>query len=92
MLKRLSENAGATPKELVAMGLGGCTAMDLIALLKKHKQPPNSFQINVEIQPSTGAHPIVFEKAMLTFIVDGTVDPVRLKEAIAVPASLASKR
>lgn len=83
----IGKNSGASPKELVAMGLGGCTAMDVIALLKKHKQPPLSFRIDVEIQPSTGAHPIVFEKAVLSFHVEGAVDPERLTEAVHLSQS-----
>lgn len=78
----IGKGSGATPKELVAMGLGGCTAMDVIALLKKYKQRLNSFQVDIEIQPSTGAHPIVFDGAVLKFIVDGAVDPEKLSEAV----------
>jgi putative redox protein len=78
----LGKNAGATPKELVALGLGGCTAMDVIALLKKHKQPPQSFRIDVEITPSSGSYPVVFDKALLTFAVDGAVDSEKLIEAV----------
>src|SRR5690606_6375283 len=75
-------DSGASPKELVAMGLGGCTAMDVIALLKKHKQPPQSFLVNVEVQTSTGGHPAVFEKAVLRFVVNGAVDADKLLEAV----------
>ncbi len=78
----IGRDSGASPKELVAMGLGGCTAMDVIALLKKYKQPPQSFQIDVEIQPSSAGHPIVFEKARLSFVVNGQVDAAKLLEAI----------
>ena len=78
----IGKNAAATPKELVAMGLGGCTAMDVIALLKKYKQPPKTFRVDVEIQPSTGQNPIVFEKAMLSFLVEGDVAPEKLIEAV----------
>lgn len=78
----LGKDGGATPKELVAMGLGGCTAMDVIALLKKYKQTPSSFNVDVDIQASTGAPPVVFEKAILNFVVEGAVDPERLLEAV----------
>ncbi len=78
----IGKNAGASPKELVAMGLGGCTSMDVIALLKKYKQVPKTFRIDVEIQPSTGEHPIVFEKAILSFNVEGEVDAEKLNEAV----------
>ncbi|MES2770256.1 MAG: OsmC family protein [Bdellovibrionota bacterium] len=78
----IGKDSAATPKELVAMGLGGCTAMDVIALLKKYKQLPAAFRVDVEIIASTGANPIVFEKAILNFVVDGAVDAEKLTEAI----------
>ncbi|MGZ3771173.1 MAG: OsmC family protein, partial [Bdellovibrio sp.] len=44
----LGHKKGMTPKELVAAGIGGCTAMDVVALLKKHKQSYESFQVEVD--------------------------------------------
>lgn len=80
----VGKNSGATPKELVAMGLGGCTAMDVIALLKKYKQPPQSFQVDVEVQSSATGHPAVFEKAVLSFLVNGKIDSDKLIEAVTL--------
>jgi len=56
--------------------------MDVAALLKKHKQQPESFEIAVEIVPSVGKQPAVFESAMLTYRVLGPVDPAVLSEAV----------
>lgn len=78
----IGKNTAPTPKELVALGLGGCTAMDVIALLKKYKQPPKTFRVDVEIQPSTGVQPAVFDKAVLVFTVDGPVEADKLNEAV----------
>lgn len=80
--KPIGSNAASTPKELVAMGLGGCTAMDVVALLKKYKQLPREFRVEVDIAPSVGAAPIVFENATLTYIIAGAVEPGRLIEAV----------
>jgi putative redox protein len=80
----IGHNIAATPKELVALGLGGCTGMDVVALLKKHKQPPKSFEIAIEIEPSTEGHPIIFKKGLLKFIVDGDVTPEALTEAVVL--------
>lgn len=80
----IGKDSGATPKELVVMGLGGCTAMDVIALLKKYKQPPQSFQVEVEVQSSTIGHPAVFEKAVLRYVVGGKVDADKLIEAVGL--------
>lgn len=78
----IGKDSGASPKELVAIGLGGCTAMDVIALLKKYKQSPQSFLVDVDVQTSTGGYPAIFEKAVLRFVVNGTVDANKLLEAV----------
>ena len=83
----IGKNSGPTPKELLALGLGGCTSMDVVALLRKYKQPPRSLEVEVEIQTSTGAHPIVFEGASLSFKVEGEVEPERLREAVHLSQS-----
>lgn len=71
-----------TPKELVAAGLAGCTAMDVIALLKKHKQNYKTFEIAVDITTSTSGQPVVFTGALLTFSATGEVDKTVLLEAV----------
>lgn len=78
----IGKDSASSPKELVAMGLGGCTAMDVIALLKKYQQFPKSFQVDVDVQSSTGGQPVVFERALLRFIVNGEVDAEKLIGAI----------
>ena len=83
----IGKDSGPTPKELVAIGLGGCTAMDVIALLKKHKEPLKSFRVNIEIQPSNGGHPVVFEKALLHFFAEGAVKEEALTEAVHLSQS-----
>lgn len=72
-----------TPKELVAAGLGGCTAMDVLALLKKHKQSLTEMIIDVDISSSTNTHPAVFTAANLTFDIKGDIMPDILLSAIA---------
>lgn len=78
----IGKSSAATPKELVAMGLAGCTAMDVIAFLKKFKQMPKKFHVDADVQTSSSGHPVVFEKANLTFNVEGEIDPEKLKEAV----------
>lgn len=80
----LGKDSGPTPKELVALGMGGCTAMDVIALLKKYKQMPESFEVEVDVTPSQGRHPAVFEHAILTYTVKGQVESEKLLEAVVL--------
>ncbi len=78
----IGKGSAPTPKELVAMGLGGCTAMDVVALLKKHKQAFDQFTIDVKVTPTSGKHPVVFEKAEITFSVTGQVSGEILLDAV----------
>lgn len=78
----LGKEQGMTPKELVAVGLGGCTAMDVMALMKKHKQTVTGFKIDVDVEPLTIKHPHVFAKAEITFHLNGQIDAAIALESV----------
>ena len=78
----IGKNKAMTPKELVATGLGGCTAMDVVALLKKHKQAYDTFEVEVDITTSTGRTPAIFTEAVLTFGATGPVDKDILLDSV----------
>lgn len=78
----IGQGAAMTPKELVAAGLGGCSAMDVAALFKKHKQIPKEFNIEVDVQTSTGRHPAVFTRAEITYIATGDISESVFIEAV----------
>lgn len=77
----VGRDEGFTPKELVALGIGGCTAMDVVALLRKHKQQVESFSVEVDTN-QTNQHPVVFSDVHLIFRVNGPVDENVLKESV----------
>ena len=78
----IGQGLAMTPKDLVVVGLGGCTAMDVIALMKKHKQIVNSFQVEVEVETSTGKTPMVFTKADIYFRLEGSLDEAIVLESV----------
>lgn len=80
--KPIGSGTAMTPKELLAAGLAGCTAMDVLALLKKHKQDYKSLDTDVEIESSKSGHPSVFTDGQITFRVTGDVDPAVLMDAV----------
>ncbi len=55
-------NQGLTPKELVAIAVAGCTGMDVVALLKKYKQPLESLEIAVDAPIVEKKQPPVFRR------------------------------
>lgn len=61
---------GPRPMELVLAGLGGCTAMDVISILRKARQDVTDCVIEVEAERAD-AVPAVFTRIHLRYIVTG---------------------
>lgn len=78
----IGSGSAMTPKELVLAGLGGCTAMDVVALMKKHKQDLKGFEVEVDAETSRGGHPTVFLNATITFSAAGAIDPKILLDSV----------
>jgi putative redox protein len=64
-------NQGVRPMEMVALGLAGCTGMDVISILRKKRQQVTYFEVRVNA-PRSAEHPKVFVRAEITYIVAGT--------------------
>lgn len=81
-----ADNHGARPMELIALGLAGCTAMDVISILQKKKQNITRFDVEVDAARAE-EHPKVFTSAAITYIVTGSsVEESALLRAIELSA------
>lgn len=69
------------PIEYVLLGLGGCTAFDVIGILRKKRQPVTRYEIEVraEQQPEP---PTVFTRVEIKHRLWGKIDPEAVKSAI----------
>ena len=63
-------NTGSKPSELLLMGFGGCTGMDVISILRKKKQDVTSFEMNVNGETSE-SHPRKFTDIHIEYVVTG---------------------
>ena len=63
-------NAGIRPKELILLGLGGCTGSDVVSILTKKRVDLDDFEINIETEVSE-EHPQVFTKLHLEYVFYG---------------------
>lgn len=76
--------AGARPMEMLLMGLGGCSAIDVLLILKKQRQEVLDFAVKVsgdrEKIPGTEMSP--FRKIHLHFLITGEIDPTKAEKAI----------
>jgi putative redox protein len=61
---------GFRPLQLLAVGLAGCTAMDVISILKKKRQEVTEFEVSTDIERAS-EHPKVFTKIVLTYRLKG---------------------
>ena len=57
---------GFRPMELIALGLAGCTGMDVISILKKKRQDVKDFQVRVDAERAD-QHPKVFTEATIEY-------------------------
>ena len=63
-------NTGARPMELLLIGLGGCSGMDVVSILKKKKQEINGVEIKVKGEKAEN-YPKKFTDIDIEFIVRG---------------------
>ncbi|HSN49888.1 MAG TPA: OsmC family protein [Bacteroidales bacterium] len=75
-------NLGPKPKPLLLVALGGCTAMDVISILKKMRIEPTYFNVKVDGEV-TEEHPKHFTKIKLIYEFRGKDLPLeKLQKAI----------
>ncbi len=70
MEKSGGANDGFRPLELMAVSLAGCTAMDVISILKKKQQAVTAFEVKVQADQAE-EFPKVFTRALITYLVTG---------------------
>ena len=75
------EGNGFRPKELMLNSLAGCTAMDVVSILRKMKCEPEAFRVEVTAE-ETDEHPKVFTSFHIKYTVKGEVPEAKLKKAI----------
>lgn len=73
---------GPTPTKVVLIGLCGCTAMDVVSILQKKRQPFTGLQVRATAERAND-HPRVYTKIHLEYVVKGKgVDPQAVERAI----------
>jgi len=76
------DDDGPRPLELMAIGMAGCTAMDVISILSKKRQDVTWFEVQAHIQRAQ-EHPKVFTAAVIEYFVAGhSIDEAAVVRAI----------
>jgi putative redox protein len=80
-------DAGARPSELIPLGLAGCTAMDVISILRKKRQDVRRYTVEAA-GTQMGGHPNAFTRIDVTHVVEGAgIDPAAVARAIELSAT-----
>ncbi len=75
------KNFGIRPMQMLLMGLGGCSGIDIVSILNKQRQPVEDFRMVIEGQREKGKEPSLWEKVHLVFHLKGAIDPDKAKKA-----------
>lgn len=76
------EGEGMRPMELLLVSLASCSSMDVVAILKKMRQPLEDLRVEVEGHRATDQVPAVFNQIHLRFVLKGDLRADRVEEAI----------
>ena len=72
--------------EMVLIGMGGCTAFDVVHILDKSRQPVEDCVVDLEAERAA-ADPMVFTSVHLSFVVTGRgLDRAKVERAIELSA------
>ncbi len=74
-------NYGARPMQLLLMGLAGCSAIDVISILKKQRQAVTDYKMVVRGEREGGKEPSLWKEIAVEFHLYGEVDPAKAQRA-----------
>ena len=81
------QNKGSRPMELVLIGMGGCTAYDVVHILRKSRQEITDCVVEIEAKRAE-TDPKVFTNIHIHFVVTGkNLDEKKVQHAIELSAT-----
>jgi putative redox protein len=75
-------NGGLRPMQLLLAGIGGCSSIDVIEILKKQKQPLEDIKVDVEGGRDASEVPSLFKNIHLHFTLKGNLEKEKVERAI----------
>jgi putative redox protein len=82
-----ADRAGPSPSETVLALLAACTSMDVSSILRKKRQPADSYRIAVTGE-KRDAHPQIYTSIVVEHFVSGDVEPEAVRRAVELSATM----
>jgi putative redox protein len=74
-------NFGVRPMQLLLMGLGACSGIDIVSILKKQRQTVEAFTMKIEGEREPGKEPSIWQDITIVFELTGDIDPDKARKA-----------
>jgi putative redox protein len=68
--------------QMLLMGLGGCSAIDVIMILKKQRQEVRDYKMIIKGNREAGKEPSLWNEIVVEFHIYGKVDEDKAKKAV----------
>jgi putative redox protein len=75
------EKTASTPMELVLIALCGCTASDVVVILRKKREPFTSLEVSAQAERASG-YPAIYTEIKLTYRIGGKVSRKAVEDAL----------
>jgi len=76
------EGKGVRPMQSVIMGLAACSAIDVVIILKKMRQPLNDLQVTTEVETAKDGPVTTFRNIVMHYRVWGDLKEEKVRKAI----------
>lgn len=76
-----TEKTASSPMELVLIALCGCTASDVVGILRKKREPFTALEVSAHGERADG-YPAVYSAIKLKYRVSGKVAPKAMEDAV----------
>jgi len=74
-------NFGVRPMQILLMGVGACSAIDIVSILKKQKQTVEGFKMIIDGEREKGVVPSLWTNVKIIFELQGQIDKAKAKRA-----------
>lgn len=77
-------DTGFRPMQAVLAAMAGCSAIDIVAILKKYRQPATALRIRVQGERQKDVVPALWERVHMEFDLVGEIDRDKAERACAL--------
>jgi putative redox protein len=78
------QGKGFGPMQVLLAGMGGCSAIDVVTILRKQREPLEDIKITIEGEREPGAVPSLYQTVHAHFKLYGNLNPDKVQKAVAL--------